>query len=98
MSLNASSDSATSIIISWDSPDKALQNGIITRYILRITTNSSQPLSERSFVLSDATHAMLSGLLVNTTYYISVSSRTVVGFGPYANTSARTLSARKLDE
>ena len=40
---------------------------------------------------------MLSGLQVNTTYYISVSSRTAVGFGPYASTSARTLSARKLN-
>ena len=97
LNLNASSDSATSIIISWDPPAKHLQNGIIMQYIVRRTTNTFQPLFERPFVLSDGTQAVLSGLRVNTTYYISVSSRTAVGFGPYASTSARTLSARKLN-
>ena len=98
LSLNASSNSITSITISWEPPAKALQNGIITLYIVRSTTNSSQPMLERPFVLNDGTHATLSGLLVNKTYYISVSARTAIGFGPYANTSAKTLSARKLDE
>lgn len=93
LNLSVSLDSVTSIMVSWSPPDKFLQNGQITQYVVRSIADSPETLMER---LYSGTLARLTGLEANKVYYISVAFRTMVGFGPYANTSAMTLNARKL--
>lgn len=93
LNLSASLDSVTSIVVSWSPPDRFLQNGEIIQYIVRSIADSPETLMEG---LYSGTLARLTGLEANKVYYISVSSRTMVGFGPYANTSAMTLNACKL--
>ena len=84
----------SSITVSWSPPDLALQNGAITSYRLLYTAD---PLQHENKRLSDVTNAttlsyQLTNLQSNTSYYISISASTSIGFGPYANTSTATTS------
>ena len=84
----------SSISVSWSPPDTVLQNGVITGYKLLYTNDTSQHENKRLSVITNATtlNYQLTNLQSNTTYCISVSATTSIGFGPYANTSAATLS------
>ena len=81
----------------WSPPDLSLQNGQIVNYKLLHTTDLSQPLDQRPFIVVNAaalSHSLTS-LQANTRYYISVAAATSVGFGPFGNTSAVTIHSRK---
>ena len=77
-------------MLSWALPDKALQNGLIIRYIVNYTTNETK---EEQIVTN--TQVLLTGLAIFTEYNITVSSATQVGFGPPANVTIRTLNDSK---
>ena len=93
---NATADTATSIKVTWNPPDVALQNGRITGYKLLYTTDPSQREDLRPAVTTGATvlSYRLTNLQVNTRYFISIAASTSVGFGPYASLSIVTPNSR----
>ena len=83
----ATAVSSTSIMVTWDDPLEADQNGIIISYIVRYTNlnrsedeqfNSST--SERQLTLLD--------LQEYEEYNISIAAETVVGVGPFSDPSS----------
>ena len=98
LSIQAISDSASSIMVSWSPPNMALQNGNITSYKLLHTADSSQRLDLRPLLVVKGTTLShrLTSLQANTRYYISVAAATSIGFGPFATTSTVTLHGRML--
>ena len=83
----ATAVNSTSIMVTWDDPLEADQNGIIISYIVRyINLNRSEDeqfnssASERQLTLTD--------LQEYEEYNISVAAATIVGVGPFSDPSS----------
>ena len=98
LSISTTVDTAFSISVSWNPPDVAVQNGQIIHYKLLYTTDSSQQVDLRPTIVVNGTTLShrLTNLQANTRYYISVAAATIIGFGPFATTSAVTLKSGEL--
>ena len=74
---------ATSAQLSWTPVPKDQQNGIITGYSVQVVEPDSA-IREISIMDATATSAEVSGLKPRTSYYFSISARTMAGTGPAA--------------
>ena len=72
--------SSSGISLFWDPPPADAQNGIITRYMIRIT----EVETGRSFSLFSATTSVnVTSLHPYYTYNCTIAAVTIVGDGPY---------------
>ena len=88
--LATSTGKAGEILVRWDPPLEYQQNGVINKYLIRLThleTGQNRDILVDSFLLQ----YKISGLLLGHLYGLSVSGRNVDGFGPYsASVTVRT--------
>lgn len=68
------------VIITWEAPNEADQNGIITSYLINVTLVSTSQSFTRT---STNTTLRLNGLQAFTSYTCWVAARTQVGLGPF---------------
>ena len=68
-------------MLRWNKPLFETQNGNIIGYSIRVTDKNGV-----TYTLLDTTNMTItvSSLKTSTTYYVSVSARTSVGFGPFS--------------
>ena len=89
----ASSDSSTSMNVSWILPEKP--NGLIEYYIIIYTplkSLSGVDYNEISYNLTTPTNTsqlIIPGLLKATTYHFSLIAHTVIGGSPPSNTTCQ---------
>jgi len=84
-SVSISSASSSSITVQWGAVDCIHQNGDITGYIVQYAIHSNGNVESKHVSGGDATEAMLTGLVGNTTYYIEVAAVNSAGIGEYSN-------------
>jgi len=84
-SVSISSASSSSITVQWGAVDCIHQNGDITGYIVQYAIHSYGSVESKHVSRGDATEAMLTGLVGNTTYYIEVAAVNSAGIGEYSN-------------
>ena len=86
-SVIASTLSATEISLSWFTPSRESQNGVLEYYVILINvTSSSYPgwTTTQINVTASSTFYTITGLKPYTAYTLSVSAATSVGRGPYS--------------
>lgn len=90
----ASALSSESIEITWQPPPLPDQNGVITGYVVNVTSLDSAVIQQIS---TTATNTLLvSGLSPFTVYSCIIAARTAVGLGPYTTVvTVQTLEAGK---
>ncbi len=81
---------STSLNVSWEAPPSQDQQGIITNYTVYYQTEQDMSLSQSITV--SVLYVELTELEKFTVYNVSVSASTIVGGGPVANDTVRTLS------
>lgn len=79
--LNVSVVSFEEVVISWEPPDEADQNGIITSYLVNITHVVTHQSVTRT---SKNTSLFLEDLRPFTSYICRVAASTHVGVGPFS--------------
>ncbi len=79
--LNSTVLSSEEAVITWDAPDVADQNGIITGYVINVTLAGTG----QTFQMTSSTNDLyLTNLQPFTTYTCRVAAMTNVGVGPYS--------------
>ena len=92
-SVSALTLSATEISLSWFSPSRESQNGVLVYYVILINaTSSSYPgwTTTQINVTASSTFYTTTGLKPYTAYTLSVSAATSVGRGPYSSSTTVT--------
>ena len=74
--------SATSVTLMWDPPLPDEQNGIITKYTVRVTPAESAIYEE----ITTTTRHLVDSLEANQLYSFVVAAHTVAGKGTFSNT------------
>lgn len=89
------SGTPTSITLEWELPDPRFQNGDITQH--RIVYRKAETNFDQIKIISATTRDTLTDLDIFTSYSISVSSGTDIGFSTASSTPAmvRTLNDSK---
>ena len=86
--VKAITGSATSIKLTWASPDPWLHHGKITKYVLKYVRVPGGEERSREVLVTPADTGLgivINGLQVNTRYSFRVSAYTQVGRGPYSS-------------
>lgn len=79
--VNVSVISFEEVVIRWEAPESADQNGVIIDYLVNITIVSTG----QSFARTTTTTSLsLNGLQPFTSYVCQVAARTQVGLGPFS--------------
>lgn len=79
--VNVSVVSFEEVVISWEAPNEADHNGVITGYLVNVTVVSTGQSFTRT---STNTSLILNGLQPFTSYVCRVAARTQVGLGPFS--------------
>ena len=79
-SVNGTSPSPTSLLVTWEHPLAPDRNGIITGYTVVIQTGSKMNITE---LFSNDTSHLLTGLVPFTDYNITVAGNTSAGQGEF---------------
>ena len=79
--INTTVLSSEEAVISWNAPDVAEQNGIITGYVINITHANTGQSFQR---MSSSNELFLTDLQPFTTYTCRIAARTSMGVGPYS--------------
>ena len=91
LNLTAKAIRSTAILVSWDKIRKDTQNGIIKEYRITYSPTNGSPRSTQSEIVNASVQEMqLQNLSVYTEYKISVSGRTIAGFGAATEVILRT--------
>ena len=90
---------ATSLKLAWSPPEEHRRNGIITKYgVCYIETNSGQICSIVNYITDGKSSSkIIKGLKPHTEYLLAVMASTILGWGPKAVISRKTLSSRELE-
>ncbi len=81
--VSVSATSSDSILLTWAPPDSHHQNGIITGYVINVTTaDTGEPFQ----VYSGTTSLIQGSLHPFTKYTFVVAAQTSVGTGPFSTT------------
>ena len=86
-------ETATSVNLTWSSPPKEKQNGVIIGY--KVEVEGPDPLS--CIDVAD-TNAKVDELRPNTKYIFKVSAKTAVGIGPAASLKCTTCEEGKIKD
>ena len=83
--VNATVLSSDEVLITWENPDSADINGVITGYVINVTIVSTG----QTFQMTSMTRSLLlENLLPFTTYTYRVAAMTSSGVGPYSPPSS----------
>ena len=84
LNVDATPVNSTSVTMSWNPPAAENQNGVITGYVINLTTVGSEGISQNS---SSSDNITIGSLHPFTTYTFTVAAQTSVGTGPYTTSS-----------
>ena len=76
-----------SVYITWELPNPEDRNGIITRYILNVTSALEGDTIQ---LYSDSTSITYESLKPYTTYIIAIAAETNAGIGPFSQAETLT--------
>ena len=85
LNVRATTGSATSIRVTWESPDPWKRNGKIIKYVVTYRKSTGGEERKKELIVKDADtrlEMIIEGLQVNTRYQFTVSAFTSVGQGP----------------
>ena len=95
--LRAITNSSSSIMLYWNPPKPAEQNGEITSYSIHISSSSAPEQARQVNTTTNATAVLITGLQAYTNYSFMVQAVNAGGVGPYSSVVAnKTFEAGKL--
>ena len=93
--VNVPKVTASSITVQWGTVDCIHHNGDVTGYSVRYGVQGSGSTQTMSVSVSDATQAIISGLIPSTVYTIEVAAVTRVGTGVYSSPTFSETDGKK---
>ncbi len=88
--MSATPQSSTSVLVSWEAPLLGDQNGVITFYRLKFSSNEEFALGGSLDVNAPKKMMVVEGLKEFVKYYFVVAAATSEGVGPYSNITTTT--------